>query len=152
MCVDYSLEFSPPYVSMEMGTLFGYRLLQYGRKKIFIQFNFLLYIKDKWKNSLECIESSCFGKRSWFSSRSCIGLKWFRWRWRIFSKKSANTINKNIYHFFFIVDKIAFTGSTFVGQKIMANSCGSNLKRVTLELGGKSPNIICHDADLELAV
>lgn len=50
------------------------------------------------------------------------------------------------------VDKIAFTGSTKVGQLIMSNSPHSNLKRVTLELGGKSPNIICHDADLDLAV
>lgn len=34
----------------------------------------------------------------------------------------------------------------------MSNSSLSNVKRVTLELGGKSPNIICHDADLDLAV
>lgn len=34
----------------------------------------------------------------------------------------------------------------------MANAGISNLKRVTLELGGKSPNIICHDADIDLAV
>lgn len=51
-----------------------------------------------------------------------------------------------------LVDKIAFTGSTKVGQLIMSNSSLSNVKRVTLELGGKSPNIICHDADLDLAV
>ena len=51
-----------------------------------------------------------------------------------------------------LVDKIAFTGSTKVGQIIMSNSSLSNVKRVTLELGGKSPNIICHDADLDLAV
>jgi len=35
---------------------------------------------------------------------------------------------------------------------VMANSSHSNIKRVTLELGGKSPNIICHDANLDLAV
>jgi acyl-CoA reductase-like NAD-dependent aldehyde dehydrogenase len=45
------------------------------------------------------------------------------------------------------VDKIAFTGSTEVGRKILHASEG-NLKRVTLELGGKSPNIVFSDADL----
>jgi acyl-CoA reductase-like NAD-dependent aldehyde dehydrogenase len=49
------------------------------------------------------------------------------------------------------VDKIAFTGSTEVGREIGANA-GRALKRVTLELGGKSPNIILPDADIEAAV
>src|SRR6266496_822860 len=49
------------------------------------------------------------------------------------------------------VDKIAFTGSTEVGKKI-AQVCAGNLKKVTLELGGKSPNIIFPDADLKFAV
>lgn len=49
------------------------------------------------------------------------------------------------------VDKIAFTGSTEVGKKILQASV-DNLKRVTLELGGKSPNIIFPDADLKYAV
>jgi aldehyde dehydrogenase (NAD+) len=49
------------------------------------------------------------------------------------------------------VDKIAFTGSTVVGREI-AEKCGRALKRVTLELGGKSPNIILPDADLKAAV
>jgi len=49
------------------------------------------------------------------------------------------------------VDKVAFTGSTAVGREIGAK-CGRALKRVTLELGGKSPNIILADADLEAAV
>jgi acyl-CoA reductase-like NAD-dependent aldehyde dehydrogenase len=49
------------------------------------------------------------------------------------------------------VDKIAFTGSTEVGRQI-GEKCGRSLKRVTLELGGKSPNIILPDADLEAAV
>jgi aldehyde dehydrogenase (NAD+) len=49
------------------------------------------------------------------------------------------------------VDKIAFTGSTVVGREIGAKA-GRALKRVTLELGGKSPNIILPDADLERAV
>ncbi len=49
------------------------------------------------------------------------------------------------------VAKVAFTGSTVVGREIGAK-CGRDLKRVTLELGGKSPNIILPDADLEKAV
>jgi aldehyde dehydrogenase (NAD+) len=49
------------------------------------------------------------------------------------------------------VDKIAFTGSTEVGRKIMQEAAAQN-KRVTLELGGKSPNIIFADADLEAAI
>ena len=48
------------------------------------------------------------------------------------------------------VDKVAFTGSTAVGREIGAK-CGRALKRVTLELGGKSPNIVLPDADLESA-
>lgn len=50
------------------------------------------------------------------------------------------------------VDKIAFTGSTEVGKLIQKASAETNLKRVTLELGGKSPLIIFDDADLEEAV
>ncbi|KAM3613556.1 uncharacterized protein V6R79_001327 [Siganus canaliculatus] len=50
------------------------------------------------------------------------------------------------------VDKVAFTGSTEVGHLIQQASGSSNLKRVTLELGGKSPNIILSDADMEEAV
>jgi acyl-CoA reductase-like NAD-dependent aldehyde dehydrogenase len=49
------------------------------------------------------------------------------------------------------VAKVAFTGSTVVGREIGAK-CGRSLKRLTLELGGKSPNIILPDADLERAV
>src|SRR5579884_2401751 len=49
------------------------------------------------------------------------------------------------------IDKIAFTGSTEVGREIAAKA-GRALKRVTLELGGKSPNIILPDADLKAAV
>jgi acyl-CoA reductase-like NAD-dependent aldehyde dehydrogenase len=48
------------------------------------------------------------------------------------------------------VDKIAFTGSTAVGREIGAKA-GAALKRVTLELGGKSPNVILPDADVEAA-
>jgi aldehyde dehydrogenase (NAD+) len=50
------------------------------------------------------------------------------------------------------VDKIAFTGSTGVGKLIQRLAGESNLKRVTLELGGKSPMIVCDDADLEQAL
>ncbi|HYH59568.1 MAG TPA: aldehyde dehydrogenase family protein, partial [Thermoleophilaceae bacterium] len=49
------------------------------------------------------------------------------------------------------IAKIAFTGSTAVGREIGAKA-GQMLKRVTLELGGKSPNIILPDADLEAAI
>ena len=50
------------------------------------------------------------------------------------------------------VDKVAFTGSTEVGQLIMEAAAKSNLKRITLELGGKSPNIVFADTDLDEAV
>ncbi|ELQ39726.1 aldehyde dehydrogenase [Pyricularia oryzae Y34] len=50
------------------------------------------------------------------------------------------------------IDKVAFTGSTVVGRTIMKAAASSNLKKVTLELGGKSPNIIFNDADIEAAV
>jgi len=50
------------------------------------------------------------------------------------------------------VDKVAFTGSTVVGRQIMKAAAGSNLKKVTLELGGKSPNIVFADADIENAI
>ena len=49
------------------------------------------------------------------------------------------------------IDKIAFTGSTAVGREIGAKA-GRALKRVTLELGGKSPNVILPDADMQAAV
>ncbi|KAJ3212044.1 aldehyde dehydrogenase (NAD(P)(+)) ald5 [Dinochytrium kinnereticum] len=48
--------------------------------------------------------------------------------------------------------KVAFTGSTGVGRRIMAAAATSNLKKVSLELGGKSPNIVFDDANLDLAV
>ena len=50
------------------------------------------------------------------------------------------------------VDKVAFTGSTEVGHLIMEAAAQSNLKRVTLELGGKSPNIVFADTNLDEAV
>jgi aldehyde dehydrogenase (NAD+) len=50
------------------------------------------------------------------------------------------------------IDKVAFTGSTEVGKLIMMAAARSNLKRVTLELGGKSPNIVFSDADIDQAI
>ena len=50
------------------------------------------------------------------------------------------------------IDKVAFTGSSAVGQMIQTEAGKSNGKRVTLELGGKSPLVVFDDADLELAV
>lgn len=50
------------------------------------------------------------------------------------------------------IDKVAFTGSTVVGRQIMKAAAASNLKKVTLELGGKSPNIVFNDADIEQAI
>lgn len=51
-----------------------------------------------------------------------------------------------------LVDKVAFTGSTEVGRLIMKAAAESNLKKVSLELGGKSPNIFFEDCDFEAAV
>lgn len=50
------------------------------------------------------------------------------------------------------VDKVAFTGSTATGKIILELAAKSNLKQVTLELGGKSPFIVCEDADVDEAV
>ncbi|KAI1136823.1 aldehyde dehydrogenase [Hypoxylon sp. FL0543] len=50
------------------------------------------------------------------------------------------------------IDKVAFTGSTAVGRTIMKAAASSNLKKVTLELGGKSPNIVFDDADIDHAI
>ncbi|WP_449277796.1 aldehyde dehydrogenase family protein [Leucobacter sp. GX24907] len=50
------------------------------------------------------------------------------------------------------IDKVAFTGSTVTGRKVLHGSADSNLKRVSLELGGKSPNIVFADADLDQAI
>ena len=49
------------------------------------------------------------------------------------------------------VDKVAFTGSTEVG-KLILNAAAGNLKKVSLELGGKSPNVVFEDADLDSAI
>ncbi|MCU1263124.1 MAG: betaine-aldehyde dehydrogenase [Bryobacterales bacterium] len=49
------------------------------------------------------------------------------------------------------VDKVAFTGSTEVGKEVL-KAAGGNLKKVSLELGGKSPNVVFRDADMEAAI
>jgi len=50
-----------------------------------------------------------------------------------------------------VIEKISFTGGTSTGRKVMASASSSTLKEVTMELGGKSPLIVCADADLDLA-
>jgi aldehyde dehydrogenase (NAD+) len=50
------------------------------------------------------------------------------------------------------VDKVAFTGEYLTGQLVMEAAAKSNLKRVSLELGGKSPNVVFADADLDAAI
>lgn len=50
------------------------------------------------------------------------------------------------------IKKVAFTGSTATGRHIMRAAANSNLKKVTLELGGKSPNIVFNDADIDVTV
>lgn len=50
------------------------------------------------------------------------------------------------------IDKIAFTGSTITGRKIMEAAAKTNLKKVTLELGGKSPVLVFDDVDIEKAI
>jgi acyl-CoA reductase-like NAD-dependent aldehyde dehydrogenase len=50
------------------------------------------------------------------------------------------------------IDHLSYTGSTAVGKLITAASAASNLKRLTLELGGKAPSIIARDADIDAAV
>lgn len=49
------------------------------------------------------------------------------------------------------IEKISFTGSVPTGKKVMASAANSSLKEVTMELGGKSPLIICEDTDIDLA-
>lgn len=49
------------------------------------------------------------------------------------------------------IAKVSFTGGVATGKKVMAQAAGSTLKDVTMELGGKSPLIICPDADIDLA-
>ena len=49
------------------------------------------------------------------------------------------------------IAKVSFTGGVSTGRKVMASAAGSTLKDVTMELGGKSPLLICDDADIDLA-
>lgn len=50
------------------------------------------------------------------------------------------------------IAKVSFTGSSFIGKTIQRLASDSNMKRVTLELGGKSPALVFDDADIETAV
>ena len=50
------------------------------------------------------------------------------------------------------IEKVAFTGSTLTGRRILKAAAETNLKDVTLELGGKSPSVIFDDANLEKAL
>jgi aldehyde dehydrogenase (NAD+) len=50
------------------------------------------------------------------------------------------------------INKISFTGSAGAGRRVQEAAAKSNLKRVTLELGGKSPSLIFDDADMEMAL
>ena len=50
------------------------------------------------------------------------------------------------------IEKVAFTGSTLVGRKVLEAAAKTNLKETSLELGGKSPNIIFDDCDIEQAL
>ena len=50
------------------------------------------------------------------------------------------------------IDKISFTGSGLTGRKVQDAATKSNMKKVTLELGGKSPAIVCEDANIEVAL
>ena len=50
------------------------------------------------------------------------------------------------------IDKVSFTGSTVTGRSVMRAAANSNLKKVTLELGGKNPNIVFNDADIDDAI
>jgi aldehyde dehydrogenase (NAD+) len=47
------------------------------------------------------------------------------------------------------VDKVAFTGSTITGRKVMEAAAKSNLKKVSLELGGKSPHLVFESANID---
>jgi aldehyde dehydrogenase (NAD+) len=50
------------------------------------------------------------------------------------------------------IDKVSFTGSGFTGRKVQDVATKSNMKKVTLVLGGKSPAIVCEDANIEVAL
>jgi aldehyde dehydrogenase (NAD+) len=68
-----------------------------------------------------------------------------------FFKKKGNTVGQAISEHP-LIEKIAFTGSNLTGRKILKAASESNLKAVTLELGGKSPCVVFDDADLDQAI
>lgn len=63
----------------------------------------------------------------------------------------GNTVGQAISEHL-LIEKISFTGSTLTGRKVLKASAESNLKDVTLELGGKSPVVVFDDADLDQAI
>ena len=63
----------------------------------------------------------------------------------------GSTVGHAISHHMHI-EKVAFTGSTLVGRKVLEAAAKTNLKETSLELGGKSPNIIFDDCDMEQAI
>ena len=66
-------------------------------------------------------------------------------------KFDAKKNNKHVT-MILLFSQLAFTGSTETGQIVLELAAKSNLKPVTLELGGKSPFIVCEDADVDKAV
>lgn len=64
---------------------------------------------------------------------------------------TCNLVLRHIFKFFCLCLQLAFTGSTETGKVILELAAKSNLKPVTLELGGKSPFIVCEDADVDQA-
>lgn len=63
----------------------------------------------------------------------------------------GSTVGHAISHHMHI-EKVAFTGSTLVGRRVLEAAAKTNLKETSLELGGKSPNIIFDDCDIEQAL
>jgi betaine-aldehyde dehydrogenase len=79
---------------------------------------------------------------------ACVGRRASRWRAASARRSGAELGDALVQHP--LVRKISFTGSTAVGSRIMSMAA-RDIKRVSLELGGKSPNIVFADADLEQA-
>ena len=101
------------------------------------------------------ILSSLFQKICFNRFFSCKMLPF--WKTKCYQSGVVNVVNGDGSTCVFLaehmdVDKICFTGSSAVSHKIIEMSAASNMKRVTLELGGKSPMIVCDDADLDQAV
>jgi len=92
----------------------------------------------------------CFGIRC--NSRCCPRESYGCRQGRYIYLLAANFFKKLNYLTFFFLLQLAFTGSTDTGKVILGLAANSNLKPVTLELGGKSPFIVFEDADIDKAV